>query len=79
MNHILANHSTYGRPVQDPDQAVNVSIQLYLTQMLRMVSKRFYLDFSEDIPSNLLITMHYNDSGVMIQIRFENNTVHYYV
>ena len=49
MNHILANHSTYGRPIQDPDQAVNVSIQLYLTQILRMVSKRFYLDFNEDI------------------------------
>ena len=42
MNHIFTNHSTYGRPIQDPEQAVNVSIQLYLTQLIRMVSKRFY-------------------------------------
>ena len=58
MNHILTNHSTYGRPVQDPEQPVNVSMQLYLTQLIRMVSKRFYPDFNGDVSSNLVITMH---------------------
>lgn len=37
-SHILRNHSVLGRPVADPSQPLNVSIQLYLFQFIDMVS-----------------------------------------
>ena len=38
VKHILTNHSTKGRPVKDPSQAVNISVQPFITQLVRMVS-----------------------------------------
>ena len=43
MKHILTNHSRIGRPVMDPQKAVKVSVQLHLSQLIRMVTFFFHL------------------------------------
>ena len=35
--YLLSNYSSLGRPVKDPKEAINVSIQFYLTELISMV------------------------------------------
>ena len=37
IRHLLSNHSKDGRPIQDPRQSVNVTIQLYIAELLNLV------------------------------------------
>ena len=37
IKHLLTNHSKDGRPIQDPRQSVNVTIQLYIAELLTLV------------------------------------------
>ena len=41
--YLLSNYSSLGRPVKDPKEAVNVSIQLYLTELISMVRSSSWL------------------------------------
>ena len=35
--HLLSNHSKDGRPILDPRQSVNVTIQFYIGELLTLV------------------------------------------
>ena len=37
VDYILSNYSRLGRPVKDPQKAVNVSIELSVTELISMV------------------------------------------
>ena len=37
IRHLLSSHSKDGRPIQDPRQSVNVTIQLYIAELLNLV------------------------------------------
>ena len=56
IRHLLSNHSKDGRPIEDPRQSVNVTIQLYLAELLTLVWFETFLALETTLMKRKLLT-----------------------